>query len=305
MLTTFPQFRTLRLEDRHEIESITRQFPPYSDYNFVSLWSWHGQDDIVIARHGQCLVVQFKDYLTGVRFLSVIGRSNVDTVIVSTLDYAAAHAMEPKLSLVPEATVQALHNPHQFTIQEDRDNFDYILRIDQFIELQTGSQSRKRNLINTFKSRYGDHATIRPLDVTTPTAQKQIMQLFNKWEQEKNLKSSQTARERMAILQLLSRSAAFGLESLGLYYHQELIGFSINELVHNDHVMGHFTKARPSYKGATQYLTQATALQLRFCRCRFINAQQDLGIAGLRSAKLAYNPDHFLKKYTLQLAKAD
>lgn len=31
--------------------------------------------------------------------------------------------------------------------------------------------------------------------------------------------------------------------------------------------------------------------------CAFVNREQDLGIQGMRSAKMSYNPVRFIKKY--------
>ena len=40
MLPEFPQFKKLELSDKEEVEKFTSKFPPYSDFNFVSMWSW-------------------------------------------------------------------------------------------------------------------------------------------------------------------------------------------------------------------------------------------------------------------------
>ena len=38
MIPEFPEFKKLELSNKEEIEKITQKFPPYSDFNFVSMW---------------------------------------------------------------------------------------------------------------------------------------------------------------------------------------------------------------------------------------------------------------------------
>jgi hypothetical protein len=33
--------------------------------------------------------------------------------------------------------------------------------------------------------------------------------------------------------------------------------------------------------------------------CRFVNREQDMGVTGLRNAKMSYNPVKFIKKYRI------
>jgi hypothetical protein len=35
--------------------------------------------------------------------------------------------------------------------------------------------------------------------------------------------------------------------------------------------------------------------------CRFVNREQDMGVTGLRNAKMSYNPVKFIKKYRVYI----
>ena len=49
----------------------------------------------------------------------------------------------------------------------------------------------------------------------------------------------------------------------------------------------HIEKANPDIRGLYQYINH-----------QFINREEDLGIEGLRKAKLSYHPIRFTEKYT-------
>ena len=66
-------------------------------------------------------------------------------------------------------------------------------------------------------------------------------------------------------------------------------------------VTEHFEKFDPDKKGAAQLVNWETAkyLQKRF---KYLNREQDLGLIGLRQAKLSYQPE-FLVKFLVSTLK--
>ena len=49
MLPTFPEFKPLELSDKNDVENFTSKFPPYSDFNFVSMWCWDIKEEMRIS----------------------------------------------------------------------------------------------------------------------------------------------------------------------------------------------------------------------------------------------------------------
>ena len=76
-----------------------------------------------------------------------------------------------------------------------------------------------------------------------------------------------------------------------------MIGFSIDELLPNKFVMGHFIKADVRYKGIYEFLNEKTAGYLYINNYLDWNWQQDLGITGLRKLKKSYQPLKMFKKF--------
>ena len=81
MIPNFPEFKALELSDREEIENITKQFPPYSDYHFPSMYIWDIHEPILLSVLNKNLVIRQSDCLTGEPFYSFIGTNSIEETI--------------------------------------------------------------------------------------------------------------------------------------------------------------------------------------------------------------------------------
>jgi len=76
--------------------------------------------------------------------------------------------------------------------------------------------------------------------------------------------------------------------------------FSLGERMDAENAVVHIEKGNPLLDGIYAAMNQM------FCQnawqgVTYINREQDLGIEGLRKAKLSYNPHHMIDKFTLTL----
>ncbi len=300
MIPIYPQFKKLELSDREIVQKHLTNFLPYSDYNFVSLWSYDTKQQIQISYLHENLIVRFQDYLKGQPFYSFLGTSEISSMCKLLIERSARENLPPLVKLIPEITVESLMKTrHELNIAEDMDNFDYILSIKELIEMKGNKFGPKRNFLNRFNRLHAASVETRIIDLTDHAIQKKIIDLFIDWEKMKNKSRNETTIELQAINRLFQGTELFKLASIGLFYRERLIGFSINEIVHNQYGIIHFEKADISYTGIFTYLKQQTAKYLSQQGCIYINYEQDLGIDGLRKAKLSYRPSHYFKKYTI------
>ena len=65
----------------------------------------------------------------------------------------------------------------------------------------------------------------------------------------------------------------------------------------------HFEKAREDIPGAYNAINREFARYLRqkYPQLKWLNREEDMGLEGLRKAKLGYNPDHMVDKYWARL----
>lgn len=303
MIPVFPHFKKLTLGDKEDIENIVKKYPPYSDYSSISLWNYNIQDKNEISLLNNNLVIKFHDYQTLEPFYSFLGNNEVKNTINTLLEHAKIEGITQELRLIPEIVVSTQDNIYNnYYLREDRDNFDYILSIDELTKLKGNKYGPKRNFINRFIKKHPDHV-VTILNIKNPQVQQEIKILFCEWEKKQKRTRDETENELIALKRFLKSPTQVNLVSIGVYIDKTLVGFSINEIGHDQHGFLHFEKADIAYTGIFQYLKHVTALHLEKEGCLYINYQQDLGILGLRKAKQAWYPIRYLKKYTVAYKK--
>lgn len=299
MIPIFPIFKQLELLDKKEIDLFVNNYPPYEDFGFINLWSYDIENQVQISKLNHNLIIRFRDYTSTDQFYSFIGINEVKKTIDELLKLAKKEKVFSGLKLIPEEVIASDNNLHaSFSITEDRDNFDYILLLDDLINLPGGKYSTKRRMLNNF-TKFNSDITFKLLDLKNRKIDDQILDTFYLWEKKMKRDRKETLHELLAIKKLLKIADVSELHATGLYRNTSMVGFSINEVVHNNYAIGHFIKVDSSIRGIYEFFYKMNALQLFSQGCRYLNIQQDLGIEGLRISKESWKPNHFLKKYTI------
>lgn len=288
----FPIFKPISLEDKEILDEYASQFPPYSDFNFVSLWCFNTKGKIAISNlHGN-LAVQFEDYLTSKLFYSFLGSNEVEKTAHTLLSSSRSN---PQLKLIPEEAIQNLKEG--FLVQEDPNNFDYIISLEDYINLSGHSYRRQRNFLNKAEHRFPEcHFLVLKKD---DFLKQNILNIFTLWAEEK-VRPQQI--EFVAIERLLDHLDKLSVDIFGIKCHNDLVGFLVAEPYHDKTIIGHFVKLTPSHKDLHTKLVYEV-FRLYFSQgFRFCNMGQDLGIQEIRFSKQHFNPVAYLKKYTISFS---
>lgn len=298
MIAQFPHFKKITIEDKEEIEKLILKFPPYSDFNLVSMYSWNTNQDWEISKLNENLVVKFCDYVTGEPFYSFLGTNEVKNTIGLLLREAKKRGFISCLRLVPGYCLKDLELD-DFEILPDLDNHDYIVSVEELVGLVGTQFWKKRNYINRFKREH-PQTEVRELNLSDSDIQKAIEDIFFKWVKHSNKIEKECENELLAIKRSFLLHDKANLVCLGVYSKEELIGFTIDEIVQNGYAMCHFEKGNINHKGIFEFIKHTTASHLRGKGITYLNMQQDLGILGLRKAKEQWNPVAYLKKYIIR-----
>jgi hypothetical protein len=183
-----------------------------------------------------------------------------------------------------------------FEIREDRDWADYIYSIKSMVELRGKKLAKKKNLIAQFRRTYPEYKVMKinsdKLDV--------ILGFTRKWQRERNVGGSYLRTEFQAIENTLQLWDQLPVEGIIICLHQKIVAYSIFSEQNKDMVTEHFEKYDPDKKGSSQVVTWETARYL-LGRYEWINREQDIGLSGLRHAKLSYDPDRLAPFFASKL----
>lgn len=294
MIPQFPQMRALSLEDKAQVEAITRSFPPYSDLTFVNLWSWNGSDTGISLHNGN-LVLRFADYLTGEPLYLFLGNNRVDETADALFKFLSREGLPVRLGMVPECAAAGL-NAEAFSVERQPEHCDYILDVQALAGCTGRAWHRQRNFVHRFL-RDAPSACFQVLDLACPAKRREVLRLFETWCDRKDSDARESEHEAAALARCLSTFSG-QLIAGGVYIEERLAGFCVVEDTPKPYGINHFEKAdRWSYVGILQFLQCQMALLLREHGCTHLNIEQDLGLPGLRRSKQMRRPTAFLHKY--------
>jgi hypothetical protein len=294
MIPEFPQFKSLELSDREDIEKITQKYPPYSDFNFVSMWAWNISDGMKISQLNKNLVVVFNDYLSGDSFVSFIGKNKISETTTELINFSQKNYQTSSLKLISEEIAKDLIKLG-FKVIPDRDSHDYVYSISHLVSMDSWSQSTISKGIRRFIKKYPDY--IVKQNSIQEVSEDEYLKMFKKWSENKNILNHFESNEYKAfkrVFQIKDKN----VKVISLYLKDVLIGFSLFEILAGGYVISHFAKADTAYHSAVyDILNWEEAKILKNNGMKYYNWEQDLGIKGLRASKLKYKPSFLLKQF--------
>ena len=273
----FPKFKKLQISDQKEIEAYTAAFPPYSDFEFASLWAWDFKDEIELSWLNANLVVKFTDYITGQPFFSFLGEMETSQTTEALINLSIFEKYDSRLMLIPQTSAEKL-NPEKFVIEESRDHFDYIFELKRFIDFSGSKLKSRRNFLNGFLNKHPNYH-MRLMDLKEKGSYESIIELCNRWEDNRG---GQIPNETKALKRFIDTADSFQYVIPSVWIDDKLVAFCIVILTPGSCATGLFAKADTSYHGIYTLLMHEIAKELIRRNYTHLNHEQDLGIENLR-----------------------
>jgi len=178
------------------------------------------------------------------------------------------------------------------TIEEDRNNFDYLYSRNALADLKGKKYHKKKNLVNQCINTYHPEQQVFSSDFIP-----QALEVLDRWRLDKEFPRNGYDGDYWAAKEALEQFDSLVLRGYIYFANGKPAAYCLGESIAKGKMFAiHFEKAVDHYKGIYQFMNQAFAAALpRFFI--YINREQDLGDEGLRQAKMTYRPSGFVKKY--------
>ncbi len=288
-IAAFPQERPIGLQDKSAFDFIFKGLQPeISEFTFTNLFCWRGAYSIKISRLEDSLIVSCEKDAKRYFFapLGANGREAIKKIL--------EQFPEAVFFRLPESEIGSFNQEAGFRLSEDRDNFDYVYRRQDLVELKGKKFDAKRNFIKRFYQQYNPVCRI----ASQPDIENCIA-FSNEWCDEKACDLDLSLRrEKQAIIEMLKNCQTLNILGAVIEIEGRIRAFSIGEALNDTTFVVHAEKALSKFTGVYQALNNffVSIVPEKFS---FINREQDLGLENLRKAKMSYQPTSFVKKYTL------
>ena len=185
----------------------------------------------------------------------------------------------------------------EFSQEESRDDFEYLYLTEKLKNLSGKKFHSKRNHISAFsKAHNWSYESI------TPEVLPDLFKMADKWTNEmKKLTDDPKSIEveNQAIKEYFPHMKELGLRGGLIRVDGEIIAFTFGSPINNKVFDIHSEKALPEYRTAYSVINREFIAN-ELPDFEYVNREDDMGLEGLRKAKLSYHPDILLKKYVIK-----
>lgn len=288
-------FKDVTLADRDTITSFTMKSDRRNcDLSFSNLCSWRFLYDTQFAVVDNFLVFKFwaGEQLA---YMMPVGTGDLKAVLWELIEDARKenqHFCMLGVCSNMRADLEAIL-PGQFTFTEDRDYADYIYLRSDLSTLKGKKFQAKRNHINRFRNTYPDYE-YTPI---TPDRIQECLDLEAEWCKVNHCDQQEgTGNERRALIYALHNFDALGLTGGILHVNSKIVAFTFGMPINHETFGVHVEKADTNIESAYAMINYEFANRIPE-QYIYINREEDLGLEGLRKAKLSYQPVTILEKY--------
>lgn len=266
-----------------------------SEYTFTNLFIWGAKGKIRMAEQNGALFFLL-DFGEAPFMFAPLMRDldgDYEKVLCAAVAWCRENGVVPEFRAVSGAIKDAFMRCPGYALEEDRDNFDYVYTVEGLRDLAGKKLHAKRNHINQFMSQYAGRYEYARLNRDMLF---ECMELYNEWLQGKPPSDPDAVGEYLAIRELITHMDALGVVGAGVRIEGKLKAYTLGERMDSEMAVVHIEKADANIPGLFTVVNNLF-IKNEFSDLTYVNREEDMGLEGLRRAKLSYSPAFLIEKY--------
>ncbi len=267
-----------------------------SESNFNNIYLWNRVYGQEIALFGGRVLVRTRGE-GGYRYLFPYGTGELAPAMEALAEDAASRGEKLAfvcLSAAQKEQLEALWpGRFEYNCQKDRDSWDYVYDVNKLADLAGKKLHSKRNHIHRFDDQFPDWLA-EPISGSNV---EECVEMERAWAAAKDHDDT-LSEETISILEALYLREELGLEGVLIRAGGKVVAFSMGSFTTPDCFDVHYEKAFGEIQGAYAVVNREMARMIRdrHPEVKWFNREDDLGLEGLRKAKLSYYPDVMVEK---------
>ncbi len=265
-----------------------------SEASFTTVFIWNNYYNLECCDNGEFFFLRFNIKGKTPSYFFPIGNGDTDKALTAISEYAKSKGEKLCFRLVTKENkdkLTAFFGDRLF-VKESRDSFDYVYLTEKMISLSGKKLHAKRNHLNYFLENYNyKYTEIKDRETLLKCADK-AYELVGAKTKNKN------PFELGAMESYFENYFDFNQKGAMLEVDGEIAAMSFGEQISRDTALVQIELADDNFRGAYQ------AINKLFCENEwkeftYVNREEDMGIEGLKKAKMSYQPEFLVEKYYL------
>ena len=298
-------FHQLTLSDREAMQAVTLHAGRRNcNYTFANLlgWKFRYYTEVCVLENAVVLRYTFN----GKRAYMVCTSEELSLELIEALlDDSNGELTLIGLEDSQAAQLSTLNSKLSTNVEPIRNQYDYIYRRTDLVTLHGRHLDAKRNHIHRFREEHPDFE-YQPL---MPEFFDECRRLTEIWQKEKKQNANDNKNEiidaeHQVMETIFSNWDALGMIGGSIFVDGRMVAFTYGSAVTTDTFDVCVEKADRHVEGAFAIINQQFAEHLPE-QYIYLNREEDMGIPGLRKAKLSYHPEILLTYNAVHITEND
>jgi uncharacterized protein len=295
MMLSQADFKPVTLADRAFFEEHYARYPQlHSDNTFTNMVCWNHFAHYTYAYVEENIIIA-STIGSVTRFRPPIGPRN-PALLRSLIQLASdVSDNEPIVLIDPETALWMREVCPGINLVPDRNHFEYVYRAADLAELPGKNYLTIRRQINKFRKNCTN--VVEPISKEN---WEDVKRFLIEWCEWKGCEGDLVlAHEKEAVFFAIDHFDHLPLRGLVIRVFSKIGAISLYEPMTPDTALVHFEKGLPDCEGIYKAINNEAAVRLAK-NFTYINRESDLGVAGLREAKMRYHPHHMVEVFSMK-----